>query len=149
MEDINLMDVGDMMKLLENDKKTIFSGEVVHGRKIGRTIGFPTANLHVGSLLEAFCHLKGVYGVRVHHGAMKYNGVMNIGRRPTFKGEEPKLSIEVHILHFDQDIYGEQLEIDVLFFIRDERAFDTIDHLVEQVRNDIKVANVKFLLTNV
>lgn len=135
------------MKVLDNYKQTVFKGEVIHGRKIGRAIGFPTANLRVSSEEEPYLP-KGVYGVKVHHEDISYNGVMNVGMRPTFKGEEPTLSFEVHILHFNQDIYGEQLMIDILFFIRDEQAFDSIKQLVQQLKNDIEKANKQFLLAN-
>ena len=69
---------------------------------------------------------------------------MNIGMRPTFKGEERTLSFEVHILHFNQNIYGQQLMIDILFFIRDELAFDSIEQLVQQLKNDVEKANKQF-----
>jgi riboflavin kinase len=134
-----------MMKVLSKNNQTVFKGEVIHGRQIGRKIGFPTANLHVSYEEEAYLP-KGVYGVKVHHDGVLYNGVMNIGMRPTFKGEEPTLSFEVHILHFNQDIYGEQLTIDILFFIRGEQAFDSIEQLVKQLKNDIEKANKQFLL---
>ena len=66
--------------------------------------------------------------------------------RPTFKGEESILSFEVHILHFNQDIYGEVLTIDILFFIRDEQAFDSIEQLIKQMKSDIEKAKKQFLL---
>lgn len=125
-----------MMEMLDTYKQTAFIGEVIHGRQVGRTIGFPTANLSVRSEEEPYLP-KGVYGVKVHHGDVSYNGVMNIGRRPTFKGEEQTLSFEVHILDFNQNIYGQQLMIEILFFIRDEQAFDSIDQLIQQLKNDV------------
>ncbi|MFD4932492.1 riboflavin kinase [Peribacillus butanolivorans] len=132
-----------MMQVLDNYTQTILKGEVIHGRQIGRTIGFPTANLHVKSEDESSL-LKGVYGVKVHHENTYYNGVMNIGMRPTFKDEKEALSFEVHILHFNQDIYGEQLKVDILFFIREEQAFNSIDQLVQQLNLDIEQANKRF-----
>ena len=89
---------------------------------------------------------KGVYGVKVHFDGVLYYGVMNIGMRPTFKGEESILSFEVHILHFNQDIYDEVLTIDILFFIRDEQAFDSIEQLIKQMKSDIEKAKKQFLL---
>ncbi|USK70900.1 riboflavin kinase [Peribacillus asahii] len=137
-----------MMKVLEKDnKKTVFKGEVIPGRQIGRTIGFPTANLRVNSEEEPYLP-KGVYGVQVYYKGVSYRGVMNIGIRPTFKGEKPTVSFEVYILDFNQDIYGEQLTIDILFFIRNEQAFDSIEQLVQQLKNDIEKANEQFLLVN-
>ena len=69
---------------------------------------------------------------------------MNIGMRPTFKGEEQSLSFEVHILHFNQNIYGQQLMIDILFFIREEQAFNSVEQLVQQLENDVEKANKQF-----
>ena len=89
---------------------------------------------------------KGVYGVKVHQGDASYNGVMNIGTRPTFKGEKQTLSFEVHILNFNQNIYGQQLEIEILFFIRNEKAFDSIEQLIQQLNNDVVRANKLFPL---
>jgi len=132
------------MKVLDNYTQTTLKGEVIHGRQIGRTIGFPTANLQVSLENEPYLP-KGVYGVKVYHGEAYYNGVMNIGWRPTFKGEEKAISLEVHILHFNQDIYGEQLRVDILFFIREEQAFNSIDQLVQQLNHDIEQANEQFL----
>ncbi|WP_081395777.1 riboflavin kinase [Peribacillus simplex] len=133
-----------MMQVLDSYTQTILKGEVIRGRQIGRTIGFPTANLHVQSEVESYLP-KGVYGVKVHHENTNYNGVMNIGMRPTFKDEKEVLSFEVHILHFNQEIYGEQLKLDILFFIREEQAFNSIDQLVQQLHLDIEQANKRFL----
>jgi riboflavin kinase/FMN adenylyltransferase len=134
-----------MMKVLNKNNQTVIKGEVIHGRKIGRKIGYPTANLQVNDVEEAYLP-KGVYGVKVHFDGVLYYGVMNIGMRPTFKGEESILSFEVHILHFNQDIYGEVLTIDILFFIRDEQAFDSIEQLIKQMKSDIEKAKKQFLL---
>lgn len=136
-----------MMEVLGNYQQTVFKGEVICGRQVGRTIGFPTANLRVNSEEEAYLP-KGVYGVKVHQGDASYNGVMNIGRRPTFKGEEQTLSYEVHILDFNQNIYGQQLMIDILFFIRDEQAFDSIEQLIQQLKNDVVKAKQQFPSVN-
>lgn len=132
-----------VIEVLGNDQQTVFKGEVICGRQVGRTIGFPTANLHVNSEEEPYLP-KGVYGVKVHQGDVSYNGVMNIGRRPTFKGEEQTLSFEVHILNFNQNIYGQQLRIEILFFIRDEQAFDSIEQLILQLKNDVVIAKKRF-----
>ena len=74
------------MQVLDNYTQTSLKGEVTHGRQIGRTIGFPTANLHVHSEYEFYLP-RGMYGVKVHHENMYYNGVMNIGMRPTFRSK--------------------------------------------------------------
>ena len=85
-------------------------GTVVKGRKIGRTIGYPTVNLAINSGNEALLK-RGVYGVEVFHGDKNYLGVMNVGVRPTFKEDSSSVSHEVHIINFDQNIYGHQLKV--------------------------------------
>jgi riboflavin kinase/FMN adenylyltransferase len=133
------------MTAIENCKPTFFKGKVIHGRKIGRTIGFPTANLHINQAQEEG-FLKGVYGVKVYHKETMYHGVMNVGVRPTFKEMKPRVSCEVHILDFDQDIYGDSLSVEVLFFIRDEVAFKSKDQLIQQLNNDVEKACKIFLV---
>lgn len=132
--------------MVEICKPTFFTGRVIHGRKIGRTIGFPTANLYINQEpKEGF--FKGVYGVKVNHKGYMYQGVMNIGVRPTFKDTNPIVSCEVHIFDFDQDIYGDLLSIEVVFFIRDEVAFKSKDQLVQQLNKDVEIADKMFLVT--
>lgn len=145
----NLTDLrGKMMRVLENSKKIVFKGEVIHGRQIGRTIGFPTANLRVDSENESSLQ-KGVYGVKILYKGASYRGVGNIGFRPTFKEEEkPTLSFEVYIFDFNQVIYGEQLIVEILFLIRHEHAFESVDQLIAQLEQDIEKANRQFLLVN-
>lgn len=126
--------------MMANTTQTMLKGEVIHGRQIGRTIGFPTANLYFSPNDEPYLP-KGVYGVKVQHQNAYYNGVMNVGKRPTFKEDDQSISCEVHILDFNQDIYGEHLSIDVLFFIREEQAFHSIDQLVQQLHRDIEQTN--------
>jgi len=132
--------------VIENCKPTFFTGRVIHGRKIGRTIGFPTANLQINQELEEG-FLKGVYGVKVYHKGFMYQGVMNIGVRPTFKDIKPIVSCEVHILDFGQEIYGDSLSIEVAFFIRDEVAFKSKDQLIQQLNKDVEIADKMFLVT--
>jgi riboflavin kinase/FMN adenylyltransferase len=133
------------MTAIENCKPTFFKGKVIHGRKIGRTIGFPTANLQINQEPEEG-FLKGVYGVEVYHKGSMYHGVMNIGVRPTFKEMKPIVSCEVYILDFDKDIYGDSLSVEVVFFIRDEVAFKSKDQLIQQLNNDIEKAGKMFLV---
>ncbi|MBM4761803.1 riboflavin kinase [Bacillus sp. B15-48] len=133
-----------MMRRFDQFSLVVFNGEVVHGRQVGRTIGFPTANLRVSSE-EQLNLSKGVYAVNVYHQTKKFNGVMNIGLRPTFKEKKPTLSIEVYILDFEKDIYGEQLMIEIVSFIRDEIRFPSIEQLKQQLKNDIEKAKTMFL----
>lgn len=116
------------------------SGRVEQGKQLGRTIGFPTANLTiVPELLPA----QGVYGVYVYRGYRQYLGVMNIGSRPTFRDGEHQ-TIEVHILDFDAFIYGETLVIEVLFPIRKERKFSSLATLTAQLQKDVDFARAAF-----
>jgi riboflavin kinase/FMN adenylyltransferase len=108
-------------------------GEVAHGDKRGRTIGFPTANVALGRHLEP---ARGVYAVtvRLADGTM-HNGVANIGRRPTVNaGTESRL--EVNIFDFDGDIYGTEITVALIAYIRPEIKFSGIDALKAQIAAD-------------
>jgi len=114
-------------------------GHVSHGDKRGRTIGFPTANIH---LRRAETPLKGVYSVTMHnqkHGDVA--GIANLGRRPTVSGE--RVQLEVHLFDFDQDIYGEQVCVSFQHKIRDEKKFESFDDLKNQIKLDCKIASDK------
>jgi riboflavin kinase/FMN adenylyltransferase len=114
-------------------------GIVVHGRKMGRQIGFPTANVDANTIeLE-----NGVYGVYVSLKGNQYRGIMNIGVKPTF-GSTLKKTIEVHLLDFSGDIYGEFIECQLLFKVREEMKFSAIEFLIQQIKEDIHHANEKF-----
>ena len=107
-------------------------GHVNHGDKRGRTIGFPTANIH---LRRAETPLHGVYSVTMHsqkHGDIA--GIANLGRRPTVNGE--RVQLEVHLFDFEQDIYGEQVCVSFQKKIRDEKKFDSFDDLKKQIQID-------------
>jgi riboflavin kinase / FMN adenylyltransferase len=112
------------------------AGPVVHGFERGRTIGFPTANISVAA--DRAMPALGVYATRVTVNGSQYVGATNIGRRPTF--DAGHVSIETNILDFEGDIYGERLELDIFHRIREERAFDGIEQLVAQIRNDVETA---------
>jgi riboflavin kinase/FMN adenylyltransferase len=114
----------------------LFDGFVVRGSQIGRTIGFPTANLHINDE-EKIIPSNGVYAVKVKGnclGNIIYNGMMNIGIRPTVDGQ--KKVIEVHILDFDQDIYEQNLTVMVYEYIRGEVKFDGLEALKVQLAKD-------------
>lgn len=110
-------------------------GEVIHGKKIGRQIGFPTANL---KLVNKVYPPYGVYGVKIKIEGEKeeYCAIMNIGKNPTLKLNEH--SLEVHIFDFNRDIYGKKIKIDLLEFIRKEIKFENKYKLIEQIKEDIK-----------
>jgi riboflavin kinase/FMN adenylyltransferase len=108
-------------------------GVVVEGDRRGRTIGFPTANLAVDP--EVALPANGVYAARVDWLGDRYEGVTNVGVRPTFGGLA--LVVETHLLDFDGDLYGETLDVSFIERIRDEQRFDGVDALVGQIRRDV------------
>ena len=111
-----------------------FQGKVIDGFRVGRKIGFPTANLQAldsDKLIPPF----GVYAVRVYHNEIVYKGMMNIGTRPTLNNSY-HTSLEVHILKFDQDIYNQTIKVEFLEKIRDERKFNSLDELDDQLKKD-------------
>ncbi|MDR0437857.1 MAG: riboflavin kinase [Bacteroidales bacterium] len=106
--------------------------KVVEGRKVGRTLGFPTANLEFLNPDEM--PESGVYAVDVNLRDEMLRGVLNVGNRPTF-GASEKVA-EVHILDFARDIYDENLDITIRKFIRKERTFETSEALKKQIEQD-------------
>ena len=107
------------------------TGEVIHGEKRGRDLGYPTANIR----LDKTCGLKhGIYAVRVGRGAERFDAVASYGRRPTFDNGAPLL--EVFLFDFNGDLYGAALDVAFIGFIRDELKFDSVEALVRQMDND-------------
>ncbi|MBR0932940.1 bifunctional riboflavin kinase/FAD synthetase [Bradyrhizobium jicamae] len=107
------------------------TGEVIHGEKRGRDLGYPTANIR----LDKNCALKhGIYAVRVGLGAERIDGVASYGRRPTFDNGAPLL--EVFLFDFKGDLYGKVLDVAFIGFIRDELKFDTIEALTSRMDDD-------------
>lgn len=110
-------------------------GEVVHGRKIARELGFPTANINMSNrLFPPF----GIYGAYLQIGDKNSElmyGAVNIGCNPTLKAGE--ISLEVHILDFDEDIYGKKIYIQIVEFMREERKFNSVEELKETIANDV------------
>jgi len=116
------------------------SGKVVHGAKRGRQLGFPTANVHMRHERPA---LTGVYAVKLDG----LNAVANLGVRPTIKqgiAGVPKLSLEVHVLDFNRDLYGKHVHVEFLHKIRDEMKFNGLDTLKAQIEQDVIVAKNYF-----
>ena len=111
------------------------NGEVIHGEKRGRDLGFPTANIR----LDKNCSLKhGIYAVRVGLGEARFDGVASFGRRPTFDNGAPLL--EVFLFDFKGDLYGRHLDVAFIAFLRDELKFNNIDALVRQMNDDSRLA---------
>lgn len=117
------------------------SGKVIHARKIGRTIGFPTANMEIDE--NMLIPKNGIYATKVFINDRKFIGATNIGFNPTVNGK--KLSVETNILDFDEDIYGEIIKIEFLERIRDEKKFNGIDELKNQLRKDVDFIRNKYI----
>ncbi|SQH75661.1 bifunctional riboflavin kinase and FAD synthetase [Shewanella benthica] len=120
----------------------ILCGKVSHGEKIGRTLGFPTANI---ALKRQVSPVRGVFAVKMYwDGSDIYDGVANVGFRPTVNGQVCLL--EVHLFDFDDDLYGRTVEVELVAKIRDEKPFKSLDALKKQINNDADKA--KALLGN-
>ena len=119
------------------------SGKVVHGRAVGRKLGFPTANV-MPSHPEQMVPADGVYCVRVCTEGWSQTawGVMNIGMRPTFGGHHQ--TVETNIFDFEDNIYGQRLLLSFYSRIRDERKFDNVEQLIQQLRQDRKDIEERF-----
>ena len=112
-----------------------FSGKVVYGKQLGRTIGVPTANLWIP---KQRLPIAGVYAVKCLLAGESFNGIANMGIRPTVDGSKPVL--EIHIFNFSESIYGQRLTVEFKNKLRDEKKFDNIDLLKEQILQDISQA---------
>jgi riboflavin kinase/FMN adenylyltransferase len=111
------------------------TGEVIHGEKRGRDLGYPTANIR----LDKNCGLKhGIYAVRVGLGDQRFDGVASFGRRPTFDNGAPLL--EVFLFDFKGDLYGSRLDVAFIAFLREELKFNSLDALIRQMDDDSRAA---------
>lgn len=116
-------------------------GRVAHGEKLGRTIGFPTANIYLGALLRP---KRGIYAVRVRiaddPSGTLHSGVANIGTRPTVGGTGDLL--EVFMFDFDADIYGARLSVELIEFIRSEAKFESVEEMRKEIVHDVDKAKI-------
>ncbi len=116
------------------------SGKIVKGDRVGRTLGYPTANVDLRRRQSA---VMGIFAARVHGLAGgPYDAVASVGSRPTFAGTKPIL--EVHIFDFDGDVYGEYIHVDFIAWLRDQEKFDMVEDLVAQM--DVDADNAKSAL---
>ena len=116
------------------------SGRVAHGEKLGRELGFPTANIHLHRQASA---IQGIFIVEVFGlNEEPLQGVASIGTRPTVN--ETKALLEVFLLDFNQDIYGQHIQVSFLKKLRDEEKFDSLDELIEQIQLDVEQAQAYF-----
>ena len=147
MEEISRQDVDDLAvsstkirtALAQGDISTaskylgrpyFLSGQVVKGQQIGRSIGFPTANIQVVDKYKLLPR-DGAYAVYAEVGAIRYKAILNIGDRPTVDGK--KKTIEAHLIDFDGDVYGQELSIHFQEFLREEEKFENLDALKNQL----------------
>jgi riboflavin kinase/FMN adenylyltransferase len=111
------------------------SGSVIEGRRIGRSIGFPTANIKPDSP-NKLIPCNGVYAVEVNIDNAVFPGMLSIGSNPTVNPDKNFRSIEVHILNFDKDIYGKNISVRFRKRLRDEKKFDDLEQLTKQMSLD-------------
>lgn len=106
-----------------------FTGRVVRGKQLGRTIGYPTANLATDAEVP-----RGVYAVIASAEGKRWRAIMNVGAHPTAPEGAP--TIEVHLLDFEGGLYGDEMQVDVVCFLRDERKFESLEALRRQLERD-------------
>ena len=129
-----LIESSDFMKAKQLlGRAFAITGRVVHGQHLGRTLGFPTANVH---LHRNRAPLSGVFAVRVYVGDRKYFGAANVGVRPTI-GDAVKPILEVHLLDFSGDLYTQFITVEFLHKVREERKFDGLEELVSRITRDV------------
>ena len=124
-------------------KSYAIHGKVVYGQQLGRTLGFPTANVRLNRYRSP---LSGVFAVEVLMDGKRLEGVANIGIRPTVAGSIKPI-LEVHLLEFDQMIYGKRISVRPLKKLREEKKFASLDELKENIARDVEQAK-KFFMTN-
>ncbi|MBP3951992.1 bifunctional riboflavin kinase/FAD synthetase [Bacillus suaedae] len=131
----NLLDKGEVEQVSQLlNRPYSITGKVVDGEKRGRTIGFPTANI---SLTDHYLiPSTGVYAVNALIHNQQHHGVCNIGFKPTFHDAVTEPTIEVHLFNFNEEIYGQSIEVEWIIRLRSEMKFNGIDELVEQIKAD-------------
>ncbi len=132
----NLADAGAML-----GHNYAISGRVIHGWKKGRELGFPTANI---AIKRRVCPVNGVFAVRAWIGDVSFNGVANIGSKPTLNGT--RVQLEVHLFDFKGNIYGQFMKVELVHKLRDEKKFDGLAALTAQIAEDVTAAKQCFEL---
>lgn len=122
----------------------MLNGRVINGKQLGGKIGFPTANIAVKETYKLIPKT-GVYVVKSIIENKEIFGMMNIGFRPTVDGNHQ--TIEVHFFDFNQNLYNQNLTIEILYFLRDEQKFDSVNHLISQLKKD-KAASLSYIKEN-
>lgn len=128
------LEIGDVKSANEYlGRPFCINGMVVHGQKLGRTIGYPTANIHIKETYKLI-PADGIYAVQVCNKYQRLNGMLNIGHRPTIGGDDK--TIEVHIFDFNQDIYDSEISVEFIDLIRKEEKFSSVEELRQQLKKD-------------
>ena len=122
-------------------REYVLAGPIVRGDQLGRQLGFPTANLDVSGLVLP---PGGVYAIHAAVGRSHYRGVLNIGHRPTLRNPLPQLRVEAHLLDFDGDLYGREMELTFVGRLRAERKFPSLEALRAQIAEDVAAARRLF-----
>ncbi len=122
----------------------MLNGTVVNGKKLGGKIGFPTANIDIKEDYKLIPKT-GVYVIKTSVEGQVRHGMMNIGYRPTLDGKHQ--TIEAHLFDFNGDLYDKEIKIDLLFFLREEQKFDSVEDLIVQLKKDKENA-LAFLQNN-
>ncbi|HYG33651.1 MAG TPA: riboflavin biosynthesis protein RibF, partial [Clostridia bacterium] len=117
------------------------TGTVIEGDRLGRQIGFPTANIDTTGLALP---PGGVYAVHAEINHQSYRAVLNVGYRPTLRNPNPQLRVEAHLLGFQGDLYGQELEVVFVEKIREEKKFASLSELQRQIEKDIQTAQTRF-----
>lgn len=117
------------------------AGKIVEGDKVGRKLGFPTANLDVAGLVLP---PNGVYAAHAEVAGQTHRAAVNIGARPTMQNSTPQLHIEAHLLDFSGDLYGQEMELTFVEKLRDEQKFPSPEALKQQIQKDIEAARKLF-----
>ncbi len=129
-----------MLPAKANCMKRIITGSVIHGRKLGQRLGFPTANLLIDQSLEI---TNGVYAGRVILADKSYDALVNVGCSPTVSSNGERL-LEAHLLDFSGDLYGWNISVELVAFLRPEREFASLDELRKRIEQD-KTEIIKIL----
>ena len=122
-------------------REYVLAGPVVRGDRLGRKLGFPTANLDVAGLVLP---PGGVYAVHAAVGGAHHRGVLNIGHRPTLRSPAPQLRVEAHLFDFEGNLYGREMEITFVERLRDERKFPSLAALQARIAEDVAAARRVF-----
>ena len=132
-------DLDDASQML--GRSYAIAGRVIEGDRVGRTLGAPTANVEIAGLVLP---PSGVYAVHAEVKERSYRAVANLGVRPTLRNPQPQQRFEVHLLDFNGDIYGQEIEVTFVQKLREERRFESLDALKEQISKDISAARRVF-----